>query len=178
VSELKTARHVEGHCIDASGPWKRGPLSSSATATTHWRCLSYADDTRLFDRTAPRVVAFSQVGRPANNAMRWSCQCPRTGPLTRSPQGSGAHNNSVLAANRPDFASSTAASVCSGIIEMREYSEYVVCPCCGETMRLARTVTHANLPAMETFECKPCGLAVDAEAVSGSHALIEKRYLY
>jgi len=58
---------------------------------------------------------------------------------------------------------------------MRE-TEYVACPCCGETMRLARTVTHANLPPMETFECKPCGLAVAAEAVSGSHAPIEKRY--
>ena len=61
---------------------------------------------------------------------------------------------------------------------MREYSEYVACPCCGEIMRLARTASHANLPLMETFECKPCGLAVAAEAVSGSHALIEKRYSY
>jgi predicted RNA-binding Zn-ribbon protein involved in translation (DUF1610 family) len=65
---------------------------------------------------------------------------------------------------------------CGGIIEMREYSEYVACPCCGEIMRLARTASHAELPSMETFECKPCGLAVTAEAVSGSHALIEKRY--
>jgi hypothetical protein len=45
-------------------------------------------------------------------------------------------------------------------------------------MRLAQTASHVNLPPMETFECKPCGLAVAAEAVSGSHALIEKRYFY
>jgi len=59
---------------------------------------------------------------------------------------------------------------------MREYSEYVACPCCGETMRLSRTLIHANLPRMETFECKPCGLAVAAEAVRGTHALIEKHH--
>jgi len=59
---------------------------------------------------------------------------------------------------------------------MREYLEYVACPCCGETMRLTRTASHANLPAMETFECKPCGLAVAAEAITGTHALIEKRH--
>jgi predicted RNA-binding Zn-ribbon protein involved in translation (DUF1610 family) len=63
-----------------------------------------------------------------------------------------------------------------GIIEMREYSEYVACPCCGETMQLARTASHAELPALETFQCKPCGLAVTAEAVIGNHAVIEKRY--
>ena len=61
---------------------------------------------------------------------------------------------------------------------MREYSEYVACPCCGETMRLARTTSHADLSQMETFECKPCGLAVAAEAVSGNHAVIEKRHSY
>ena len=60
---------------------------------------------------------------------------------------------------------------------MRVYSECVACPCCGETMRLGRTVVHANLPPMETFECRPCGLAVAADAVSGSHALIEKQHL-
>jgi predicted RNA-binding Zn-ribbon protein involved in translation (DUF1610 family) len=59
---------------------------------------------------------------------------------------------------------------------MREY-KHVACPCCGETMRLARTASHADLASMETFECKPCGLTVTAEAVSGSYALIEKRYL-
>ena len=64
----------------------------------------------------------------------------------------------------------------AGDDRMREYSEYVACPCCGGTMRLARTVSHAEVPPLETFECKPCGLAVTAEAVSGSHALIEKSY--
>jgi rubredoxin len=59
---------------------------------------------------------------------------------------------------------------------MREYNEDVACPCCGGTMRLAPTVSHAELSALEQFECKPCGLVVTAEAVSGSHALIEKRY--
>jgi transcription elongation factor Elf1 len=58
---------------------------------------------------------------------------------------------------------------------MREFTEYVACPCCGESMQLARTAFHAELP-LETFECKPCGLAVTAEAVSATHVLIEKRY--
>jgi len=56
---------------------------------------------------------------------------------------------------------------------MREFTEYVACPCCGESMQLARTAFHAELP-LETFECKPCGVAVTAEAVSGTHVLIEK----
>ena len=59
---------------------------------------------------------------------------------------------------------------------MREYSEYVACPCCGEAMQFTRTLGHADYP-MQTLECKPCGLVVTAEAVSASaHALIEKRY--
>ena len=63
-----------------------------------------------------------------------------------------------------------------GQSKMREY-EYVACPCCGETMQLARTAFHAEL-LLETFECKPCGVAVTAEAVSGTHMLIEKRHFY
>ena len=59
---------------------------------------------------------------------------------------------------------------------MREYSERVACPCCGETMQFARTAAHVDLPAMQTLECKPCGLVVSAEAVTSSHALIEKRH--
>jgi transcription elongation factor Elf1 len=60
---------------------------------------------------------------------------------------------------------------------MREYSEYVACPCCGETMQLTRTVTHVELPPIQTFQCRSCGLAVTAEGVTGSmHALIGKRY--
>jgi hypothetical protein len=81
------------------------------------------------------------------------------------------------AANWPNFAYRTRpVGMGVGIIDMRGYCEYVVCPCCGETMRLARTAFHAELPSLETFECKPCGLAVTAAAVNGSHALIEKRY--
>jgi hypothetical protein len=69
------------------------------------------------------------------------------------------------------------AASCIGDNRMREYSEYVACPCCGETMQFARTVAHADLPPMQTLECKPCGLVVTAEAVSTSmHALIEKGY--
>ena len=45
-------------------------------------------------------------------------------------------------------------------------------------MRLAPTVSHAERPPLETFECKPCGLAVTAEAVIESHALIEKHHFY
>jgi hypothetical protein len=70
-----------------------------------------------------------------------------------------------------------AAFVYRGIIELREYSEYAACPYCGEAMQFARTVAHADLPPMQTLECKPCGLVVTAEAVSTSmHAIIEKGY--
>ena len=58
-----------------------------------------------------------------------------------------------------------------GQSKMREYD--VACPCCGESMQLARTAVHAEL-SLETFECKPCGLAVTAEAVSRTHVLIER----
>jgi len=47
----------------------------------------------------------------------------------------------------------------------------------AESGQLARTAFHAELP-LETFECKPCGVAVTAEAVSGTHMLIEKRHFY
>jgi rubredoxin len=62
---------------------------------------------------------------------------------------------------------------------MYEYNDYVTCPCCGEPMRFARTVSvsNANLSEMQTFECKPCGLAVTAEAARGSmRPLLESRY--
>jgi C4-type Zn-finger protein len=60
---------------------------------------------------------------------------------------------------------------------MGVYSERVACPCCGETMQFAQTAPHANLREMQTFECKPCGLVVTAEAVSGSmRPLIERRH--
>ena len=58
---------------------------------------------------------------------------------------------------------------------MREFTEYVACPCWGESMQLARTAFHAELP-LETFECKPCGVAVTSEAVTGTSVLIEKSY--
>ena len=42
----------------------------------------------------------------------------------------------------------------------------VACPCCSRSMRFARTVPKVgDLPEMETFECKPCRLAVTAEQV-------------
>jgi hypothetical protein len=56
-------------------------------------------------------------------------------------------------------------------------SEYVACPCCGERMKFVETMAHADLPPMQTLECKPWGLVVTAEAVSSSmHALIERRH--
>ena len=40
------------------------------------------------------------------------------------------------------------------------------CPCCGRSMRFARTVPKVgDLPEMETFECTLCRLAVTAEQV-------------
>jgi hypothetical protein len=43
---------------------------------------------------------------------------------------------------------------------------FVACPCCGERMHFARTVTvNCGLPDMETFECKSCRLAIAAEQV-------------
>jgi len=107
---------------------------------------------------------------------------PGRSPSPPAPETAGATPTLQpgLAAIRPDFAYSTPPlGMDEGIIEMRQYSEYVACPCCGETMQLARrTASHAELPSTETFECKPCGLAVTAEALSGSHALIEKHYSY
>jgi hypothetical protein len=60
---------------------------------------------------------------------------------------------------------------------MYEYNEEVACPCCGEPMRFARTVSvsNANLSEMQTFECKPCGVAVTA-ARGSMRPLIENRY--
>ncbi len=44
----------------------------------------------------------------------------------------------------------------------------VTCPCCGELMRLTRTVPKVgDLPEMQTFECRLCRLAVTAEQVRG-----------
>ena len=53
---------------------------------------------------------------------------------------------------------------------MYEYKECVACPCCGKPMGFARTVSvsNASLSEMQTFECKPCGLVVTAEAARGS----------
>src|SRR5271166_2770267 len=44
------------------------------------------------------------------------------------------------------------------------------CPCCGETMHFVRTMAHAELPPMQTLECKPCGLVVTAGASSQAAA--------
>jgi hypothetical protein len=44
----------------------------------------------------------------------------------------------------------------------------LMCPCCGEPMRFARTVPKVGeLPEMQTFECRLCRLAVTAEQVLG-----------
>jgi rubredoxin len=62
---------------------------------------------------------------------------------------------------------------------MRENSEYVTCPCCGERMQFVRTGSRANRSEMQTFECKPCGLVVATEALRGStQPLLERRYYY
>jgi hypothetical protein len=39
------------------------------------------------------------------------------------------------------------------------------CPSCGAPMRFSRTPPIGGLPEMQTFECKPCHLAVTAEQV-------------
>jgi uncharacterized Zn finger protein len=59
---------------------------------------------------------------------------------------------------------------------MREYGEYAACPCCGEMMQFARTITHVDLPPMEALECKACGLVT--EVSNRMHALIERRFSY
>jgi hypothetical protein len=44
----------------------------------------------------------------------------------------------------------------------------LTCPCCGKTMRFARTVPKVgDLPEMQTFECRLCRLAITAEQVFG-----------
>jgi hypothetical protein len=51
-------------------------------------------------------------------------------------------------------------------IETISTDRLVTCPCCGELMRFARTVPKvSDLPEMQTFECRPCRLAVTAEQV-------------
>lgn len=45
-----------------------------------------------------------------------------------------------------------------------ETDRLTACPSCGAPMRFLRTVPPlCGLPELQTFECKPCGLAVTAE---------------
>jgi len=47
-----------------------------------------------------------------------------------------------------------------------ETDRLTVCPSCGAPMRFLRTVpTAGDLPEMQTFECRPCRLAITAEQV-------------
>jgi hypothetical protein len=39
------------------------------------------------------------------------------------------------------------------------------CPSCGAPMRLLTVPTRNGLPELQTFECRPCHLAVTAEQV-------------
>jgi hypothetical protein len=55
-----------------------------------------------------------------------------------------------------------------GIHSNAQYSEYVACPCCGETMQFVQTGPHANLGEMQTLESKSCGLVATTEPVGGS----------
>jgi len=51
-------------------------------------------------------------------------------------------------------------------VETISTDRLVMCPCCGKRMRFARTVPErGGLPAMQTFECPSCRLAVTAEQV-------------
>ena len=37
------------------------------------------------------------------------------------------------------------------------------CPCCGQPMRLARSVPAVGgMPELRTFECRPCGISQTA----------------
>jgi hypothetical protein len=51
---------------------------------------------------------------------------------------------------------------------MYEYKECVACPCCGKPMGFARACVERQPSEMQTFECKPCGLVVTAEAARGN----------
>jgi predicted nucleic acid-binding Zn ribbon protein len=45
-----------------------------------------------------------------------------------------------------------------------ENDRLTACPSCGAPMRFLRTVPPiSDLPEMQTFECRPCRLAVTAE---------------
>jgi hypothetical protein len=47
-----------------------------------------------------------------------------------------------------------------------ETDRLAACPSCGAPMRFLRTVPAiGGLPEMQTFECRPCRLAVTAEQV-------------
>jgi hypothetical protein len=44
--------------------------------------------------------------------------------------------------------------------------QIAVCPTCGNAMQFARAGSpNAGLSALQTFECRPCGLSITAEAV-------------
>jgi hypothetical protein len=44
--------------------------------------------------------------------------------------------------------------------------QLAICPSCGAAMNFSRTVPSiAGLPEMQTFECRPCQLAITAEQV-------------
>jgi hypothetical protein len=47
-----------------------------------------------------------------------------------------------------------------------ETDRLTACPSCGGLMHFLRTVpSMSGLPEMQTFECKPCRLAITAEQV-------------
>jgi hypothetical protein len=51
-------------------------------------------------------------------------------------------------------------------LDHAETDYLTACPSCGAPMRFLRTVPPLDgLPELQTFECKPCGLAVTAEQV-------------
>jgi hypothetical protein len=44
--------------------------------------------------------------------------------------------------------------------------QFAICPSCGAAMHFSRIVPSiGGLPEMQTFECRPCQLAITAEQV-------------
>src|SRR5215467_4738679 len=145
-----------------------GYLTASIVTRNRWR-------DEMIKRGFARYNWYTGKWEWENHRKNRVLECPPT--ASRRPGRSFAkHSPTMSPPNWLNFAYSTRRwrAWVRGQSKMREY-EYVACPCCGETMQLARTAFHAEL-SLETFECKPCGLAVTAEAVSRTHVLIEERY--
>src|SRR5262249_25007935 len=108
--------------------------------------------------------------RASHDGLRWP---PAKAPAhpSSSPQPPTMAGATHVRPNWPDFAYSSRrwAGVGTGTSKMQ--SEYVVSVLRRDYAARADSISRGITAG--AFECKPCGVAVTAEAVSGTHMLIE-----